>query len=109
MDPSIGEDEGGEKEEEVLSVEEVLDVRAGSRLSPSYLFSDVRWGYGGKFLCHSFCLFPLLLLADKAEICITATSNKLATACTNGAVILWDLNRDGGSKLGKLFTGSCSR
>lgn len=29
----------------------------------------------------------------------TATSNKLATACTNGAVILWDLNRDGGSKL----------
>ncbi|GAA5870393.1 hypothetical protein JCM16303_001987 [Sporobolomyces ruberrimus] len=74
LDPSIGEDEGGEKEEEVLSVEEVLDVRAGSRLSPSYLFSDVRWGYG-------------------------ATSNKLATACTNGAVILWDLNRDGGSKL----------
>lgn len=70
------EREGG-VDEEPLSVEELMDVRHGSRLSPSYLFQDVRWGYG-------------------------ATSNKLATACTNGAVILWDLNRDSGnSKLGK--------
>ncbi|GAA5898988.1 uncharacterized protein JCM6883_003502 [Sporobolomyces salmoneus] len=53
-------------------IEELMDVRQGSRLSPSYLFQDVRWGYG-------------------------ATSNKLATACTNGAVILWDLSRDSAS------------
>ncbi|GAA5922933.1 uncharacterized protein JCM15063_003473 [Sporobolomyces koalae] len=64
-------------EEEELKRDEVveaMDVRHGSRLSPSYLFSDVRWGYG-------------------------ATSSKLATACTNGAVILWDLGRDSGTKL----------
>lgn len=67
-------------ENEPQVVEEVMDVRHASRLSPSYLFQDVRWGYG-------------------------ATSNKLATACTNGAVILWDLSRDGGSsKLGQFDT-----
>ncbi|GAA6013298.1 hypothetical protein JCM11491_006345 [Sporobolomyces phaffii] len=71
---SEDQDSGADKEDEVFTVEEVMDVRTGSRLSPSYLFQDVRWGYG-------------------------ATSNKLATACSNGAVILWDLGRDGGSKL----------
>lgn len=30
----------------------------------------------------------------------TATSNKLATSFTNGAVVLWDLGKEGGSHLG---------
>ncbi|GAA6063914.1 hypothetical protein JCM10212_003532 [Sporobolomyces blumeae] len=68
VDP-VDADERSKAEE----VTEIVDVRTGSRLGPSYLFSDVRWGYG-------------------------ATSNKLATACTNGAVVLWDLAREG-SKL----------
>ncbi|BGP52621.1 SEA (Seh1-associated) complex subunit [Rhodotorula sphaerocarpa] len=58
------EDEGEE------TISEVLDVRLASKLGPTYLFSDVRWGYG-------------------------ATSNKIATSFSNGAVVLWDLARDG--------------
>ncbi|GAA5950353.1 hypothetical protein JCM3765_004517 [Sporobolomyces pararoseus] len=56
-------------ESEFQKIQELQDVRIGSRLNSSYLFTDLRWGYG-------------------------ATSSKLATACNNGAVILWDLNRD---------------
>ncbi|GAA5888827.1 hypothetical protein JCM6882_002868 [Rhodosporidiobolus microsporus] len=68
-----GEREGGQKEE----VSEVMDVRLGSRLGPAFLFSDVSWGFGG-------------------------TSNKLATSFTNGAVVLWDLAKEGGSRLDQL-------
>ena len=53
---------------------ETMDVRTGSRLGPSNLFTDVNWGYA-------------------------ATSNKLATSLTNGAVALWDLGKEGGNKL----------
>lgn len=42
------EPEGGDVEERE-EVSEIMDVRSGSRLSPGYLFSDVRWGYGGEF------------------------------------------------------------
>jgi hypothetical protein len=58
-------------------VEEVLDVRSGARLGPSYLFSDVKWGYG-------------------------ATSNKLGTALSNGSVVLWDLEAKGPNKVDQL-------
>ncbi|GAA5823041.1 hypothetical protein JCM3770_005710 [Rhodotorula araucariae] len=70
----IDEDKEGEQREDVS---ELMDVRLGSRLGPAYLFSDVRWGYG-------------------------ATSNKLATSFTNGAVVLWDLARESGSRLEQL-------
>ncbi|BGP36404.1 SEA (Seh1-associated) complex subunit [Rhodotorula kratochvilovae] len=76
-DASVGridEDKEGEQREDVI---EMMDVRLGSRLGPAYLFSDVRWGYG-------------------------ATSNKLATSFTNGAVVLWDLAKEGGSRLEQL-------
>lgn len=39
-------DDGGEPSREVVT--EVMDVRLGSKLGPTYLFSDVRWGYGGR-------------------------------------------------------------
>ncbi|GAA5867913.1 hypothetical protein JCM3774_004719 [Rhodotorula dairenensis] len=58
------------------AVTELMDVRLGSKLGPTYLFSDVRWGYG-------------------------ATSNKIATSFSNGAVVLWDLAKDG-SRLDQL-------
>ncbi|GAA5950645.1 hypothetical protein JCM21900_002539 [Sporobolomyces salmonicolor] len=77
-DESVEKGESAEKEaerrEEVL---EIMDVRLGSRLGAGYLFTDVRWGYG-------------------------ATSNKLATSFTNGAVVLWDLAKEGGSHLDQL-------
>lgn len=38
-------DDGGDPSREVVT--EVMDVRLGSKLGPTYLFSDVRWGYGG--------------------------------------------------------------
>ncbi|ORY90154.1 hypothetical protein BCR35DRAFT_299710 [Leucosporidium creatinivorum] len=60
------EDSASEKAAEREEVLETLDVRLGAKLGPAYLFSDVRWGY-------------------------EATSNKLATSFTNGAVALWDL------------------
>ncbi|GAA5858713.1 hypothetical protein JCM8547_004952, partial [Rhodosporidiobolus lusitaniae] len=69
-----GGDGDGEKREEVS---EVMDVRLGSRLGPAFLFSDVSWGFGG-------------------------TSNKLASSFTNGAVVLWDLAKEGGSRLDQL-------
>lgn len=37
-----------DSEDEKEEISEVLDVRQGSRLGPAYLFSDVRWGYGGE-------------------------------------------------------------
>ncbi|KAG0662935.1 hypothetical protein C6P46_003023 [Rhodotorula mucilaginosa] len=67
-------DDGGDPSREVVT--EVMDVRLGSKLGPTYLFSDVRWGYG-------------------------ATSNKIATSFSNGAVVLWDLAKDG-SRLDQL-------
>ncbi|BGP21326.1 SEA (Seh1-associated) complex subunit [Rhodotorula toruloides] len=67
-DEFIGPEDVSADEKEEIS--ELLDVRHGSRLGPAYLFSDVRWGYG-------------------------ATANKLATAFGNGAVVLWDLAKEG--------------
>ncbi|CDR47180.1 hypothetical protein NBRC10512_002691 [Rhodotorula toruloides] len=67
-DDSVGREDNSADEKEEVS--EVLDVRHGSRLGPAYLFSDIRWGYG-------------------------ATANKLATAFGNGAVVLWDLAKEG--------------
>ncbi|SCZ91316.1 BZ3500_MvSof-1268-A1-R1_Chr1-2g01329 [Microbotryum saponariae] len=55
-------------------INEVLDVKLGSRLGGAHLFSDVAWGYA-------------------------ATSTKLATASTNGTVVLWDLNKDGSNRV----------
>lgn len=45
-DDSVGREDDSADEKEEAS--EVLDVRHGSRLGPAYLFSDVRWGYGGE-------------------------------------------------------------
>lgn len=74
----LGAGNGGKGDaEEVQVVEEIMDVRSGARLGPAYLFSDVKWGYG-------------------------ATSNKLATSLSNGAVVLWDLEQDGPSKVDQL-------
>lgn len=48
-------------------VTEVMDVRIGSKLGPTYLFSDVRWGYGGDSLAvkpwtgHAEANFRLVL------------------------------------------------
>ncbi|GAA6043235.1 hypothetical protein JCM8097_008474 [Rhodosporidiobolus ruineniae] len=69
--------ESGDVEEKREEVCEVMDVRLGSRLGPAFLFSDVSWGFGG-------------------------TANKLASAFTNGAVVLWDLAKEGGSKMDQL-------
>ncbi|KDE06920.1 hypothetical protein MVLG_02807 [Microbotryum lychnidis-dioicae p1A1 Lamole] len=55
-------------------INEVLDVKMGSRLGGAHLFSDVAWGYA-------------------------ATSTKLATASTNGTVVLWDLNKDDSNRV----------
>lgn len=52
-----------------------MDVRTGSRLGPGFMFTDVRWGYG-------------------------ATANKLATSFSNGAVVLWDLEKESPSRVG---------
>ncbi|GAA5925166.1 hypothetical protein JCM3775_006383 [Rhodotorula graminis] len=76
-DGSVGRIDEEMVDEEREDVREVMDVRLGSRLGPAYLFSDVRWGYG-------------------------ATSNKLATSFTNGAVVLWDLAKEGGSRVEQL-------
>lgn len=56
-------------------VSEYMDLRSGSKLGATYIFSDVRWGVG-------------------------ATANKIATSFTNGAVALWDLAK--GSATNKL-------
>ncbi|KAI9025276.1 WD40-repeat-containing domain protein [Phycomyces nitens] len=51
-------------------VVETLNLRAGSHLNLNYSSNDVKWGNN-------------------------ATKNKVATAATNGAIILWDLNKVG--------------
>ncbi|KAI8146794.1 WD40-repeat-containing domain protein [Fennellomyces sp. T-0311] len=56
-----------------LQVREVLNLRAGSHLSTNFNSNDVKWGNN-------------------------ATKNKLATAATNGAIILWDINRTTGRR-----------
>lgn len=40
-----GGDESGDSSREAVT--ELMDVRLGSKLGPTYLFSDVKWGYGG--------------------------------------------------------------
>lgn len=30
-------------------ISEIMDVRSGSRLGPTFFFSDVKWGYGGSY------------------------------------------------------------
>ncbi|KAK4706117.1 SEA/GATOR complex protein SEA2/WDR24, partial [Phenoliferia sp. Uapishka_3] len=67
-------DSSAERPPEREDIVEVHDLKAGSKLGPAYSFSDVRWGY-----------------AD--------TSNKIATAFSNGAVATWDLEREGPSRL----------
>ncbi|KAI8377284.1 WD40-repeat-containing domain protein [Blakeslea trispora] len=52
------------------SVNETLNLRAGSHFSLNYSSNDVKWGNN-------------------------ATKHKVATAATNGAIIIWDLNRIG--------------
>ncbi|KAG2220306.1 hypothetical protein INT45_009939 [Circinella minor] len=54
-------------------VREILNLRAGSHLSTNYNSNDVKWGNN-------------------------ATKSKLATAATNGAIILWDINRTTGRR-----------
>ncbi|KAI8989271.1 WD40-repeat-containing domain protein [Pilobolus umbonatus] len=51
-------------------VTETLNLRAGSHFSLNYSSNDVKWGNN-------------------------ATKQKIATAATNGAIILWDLNKIG--------------
>lgn len=53
-----------------------IDIRGGSKLGLNFVFTDVSWGYG-------------------------ATTNKVATSFTNGAVVMWDLEKEG-SKLDQL-------
>ncbi|GAB5586913.1 SEA (Seh1-associated) complex subunit [Umbelopsis nana] len=49
---------------------EYINLRTGSNLSLNYSSNDVKWGNNG-------------------------TRNKIATAATNGAIIIWDLNKSG--------------
>ncbi|CAO3678190.1 unnamed protein product [Umbelopsis vinacea] len=49
---------------------EYINLRTGSNLSLNYSSNDVKWGNNG-------------------------TRNKIATAATNGAIIIWDLNKTG--------------
>ncbi|SCV67970.1 BQ2448_91 [Microbotryum intermedium] len=65
---------GPERRVERDGISELLDVKLGARLGTAHLFSDVAWGYA-------------------------ATSSKLATASTNGTVVLWDLNKDGSNRV----------
>ncbi|KAG1474356.1 hypothetical protein G6F56_000406 [Rhizopus delemar] len=51
-------------------IAEVLNLRAGTHLNLNYSSNDVKWGNN-------------------------ATKNKVATAATNGAIILWDLHKVG--------------
>ncbi|CEI89070.1 hypothetical protein RMCBS344292_03442 [Rhizopus microsporus] len=51
-------------------VVETLNLRAGSQLNLNYSSNDVKWGNN-------------------------ATKHKVATAATNGAIILWDLHKVG--------------
>ncbi|KAI8582866.1 hypothetical protein K450DRAFT_225216 [Umbelopsis ramanniana AG] len=51
-------------------VTEYINLRTGSNLSLNYSSNDVKWGNN-------------------------ATKNKIATAATNGAIIIWDLNKSG--------------
>lgn len=54
-DGSVGRIDEEKEDEQRESVSEVMDVRVGSRLGPAYLFSDVRWGYGGTSSLSSAC------------------------------------------------------
>jgi hypothetical protein len=75
-------------------VSETMDVRLGSRLGSGFLFTDVRWGFGGAYE------ITLQIRPTDAPWCL-ATANKVATSFSNGAVVLWDLERDGASRVGE--------
>jgi hypothetical protein len=71
---------------------EYINLRTGSNLSLNYSSNDVKWGNNGK--CCQLgkynwsCVRPILTI-------YIGTRNKIATAATNGAIIIWDLNKSG--------------
>lgn len=50
VDRSGGSDAYAERKTYREDISETMDVRVGSRLGPGFLFTDVRWGYGGASL-----------------------------------------------------------
>ncbi|KAJ3170447.1 WD repeat-containing protein 24 [Geranomyces variabilis] len=60
-------------------VKEVLNLRAGAKVSTNFAIQDVKWG-------NSFA------------------KSTVATAASNGAVIIWDLNRPNVHKLERILT-----
>ena len=73
----IDEEKDGEEREDVR---EVMDVRLGSRLGPAYLFSDVRWGYGGASSALSLMLSaPTLTKAPRPRPQPPRTSSRRAS------------------------------
>ncbi|TPX55140.1 hypothetical protein PhCBS80983_g05561 [Powellomyces hirtus] len=60
-------------------VKEVLNLRAGAKMSTNFAIQDVKWG-------NSFA------------------KSTVATAASNGAVVIWDLNRPNVHKLERILT-----
>lgn len=71
-------------------ITETLNLRAGSHFNLNYSSNDVKWGNNGTFLESVNIEF----VTDILHLCL-ATKQKVATAATNGAIILWDLNKIG--------------
>lgn len=80
---------------------ETTDLRTGSRLGPGYRFSAAQWGFRGE---RASCFFFYLCLPLSSSLfpCLLATSNKIATSFSNGAVALWDLEKEG-NRVGTLL------
>ncbi|KAI9322547.1 WD40-repeat-containing domain protein [Dichotomocladium elegans] len=60
-------------------VREMLNLRAGSHLNINYSSNDVKWGNN-------------------------VTKNKIATAATSGAIVLWDINRTTGKRAERVIS-----
>lgn len=68
---------------------ETLNLRAGTHFNLNYSSNDVKWGNNGK---------PKQRQNQRRRLTcpiFKATKQKVATAATNGAIILWDLNKIG--------------
>ncbi|KAI5476380.1 WD repeat protein 24 [Pseudohyphozyma bogoriensis] len=78
MDRTSSYTADSDRERDRDGITELADMKSGSRLSPTYLFTDVQWGY-----------------AD--------TANKIATSFSNGAVALWDSQREGSNRLDQVM------
>lgn len=73
-------------------VDEVLNLRAGSNLKANYSVTDIKWGNNGKGYSMGCIKFLTCF--------ILVTKNKVATAATNGSIVLWDINKTTGRRAG---------